>query len=313
MFRALFDGRREAGLKAGLRVERLDDRLVPTTFSFDADTRTAFVDGDLFGSDAITVRHHGNGSVTVSDKLGNGRRFVDVDRFVVNTWFGDDVVSYQLDGTLTRNMDIVVRLDGPPDIRPDRFVPGRDRFTGTLDADIAAFNRLGVSVHGGAGTDLITMYGTPTAPVRAGDFVTDGLAINEGGLHIGFGAELDLDLDGGEGNDRIFVDYRGELDGLLTFDTDGGGGDDTVSVVARTTVGSAGQVGKNGDPSAVRGGFGSDDLMLHVFGENGNNRPVFAQIDGGEDADGGETDRGSRTGNVQNAGGLEEDHMILIF
>ncbi|HVK13092.1 MAG TPA: hypothetical protein VM597_30345, partial [Gemmataceae bacterium] len=261
-----------------------------------ANTNTAFVEGDLFGSDAIVILHHGDGSVTVSDELGNTRDFTDVNRLVVNTHWGDDAVRYKLDGTLTRDMDIDVDL-----------ADGNDRFTGTLNADISSYDSLNVAVNGGGGNDLLTMYGTPTAPARANDFLTDGLAINEGGLGVGWGAQLNIEFDGGDGNDRIFVDYRGELDGFLMIDADGGGGDDTVSAIARMTANSIGQVGRLGNPSAVRGGTGIDALTFHVFDISGNNRPVLAQIDGGEDWWlPYETDRGSRTGNVAHAGGVED-------
>ena len=60
-----------------------------------------------------------------------------------------------------------------------------DRFTGTLNGDISLNDRLEAWVDG---CDLITMYGTPTAPARANDHLTDGLAINENGLRIAPGA-----------------------------------------------------------------------------------------------------------------------------
>ncbi|HVK14252.1 MAG TPA: hypothetical protein VM597_36260 [Gemmataceae bacterium] len=306
MFRSLLNGRRtgKRNLKTGLGVEQLADRLVPATFSFDGATNTAFVTGELFGSDAITILHHGDGTVTASDELGNTRNFAGVDRIVVKTHGGSDVVRYKLDGTLTRDMRIDVDLD---EVLEEVANSGNDRFTGTLNADISNFNRLEVNVYGGYGDDLITMYGTPTAPARAGDSLTDGLAINDNGLRIGVGSELDLALRGGLGNDRIFADYQGELDGLLNLEANGQEGDDVVSAVVRLQAGSTGQVGTSTTPARVTGFWGTDSLRFHVFDNSGNGRPVFAQINGGEDPFVSlETDVGSRTANVAHAGGVED-------
>jgi hypothetical protein len=300
MFKSLFGDRQTVrrDVTVGLGVEKLDDRLVPATFSFDPATNTAFVTGELFGSDAIVIRHHGDGTVTASDELGNTRNFADVDRLVVKTHGGSDVVRYVLDGLLVRDMRIDVDLD---EVLEEVVNSGNDRFTGTVNADISNFNRLEVNVYGGWGDDLITMYGTPTAPVRAGDFLTDGLAINENGFRIGFGGELDLRLLGGMGNDRIFADYQGRLDGVLKLSANGQEGDDVVSAIVRLQDGSLGRVGTSTEPARVAGSGGNDTLRFHVFDDSGNDRPVSARIDGSYG-----TDSGTRTGNVVHAGGVED-------
>ena len=61
------------------------------------------------------------------------------------------------------------------------------------------------------------------------------------------------------------------------------------------------------DPAAtVSGGEGTDNLRFHVFDYSGRDRPVYAELDGGEDFLPFETDVGSRTSNVAHAGGVED-------
>jgi hypothetical protein len=296
MFKSLLSGGRTGKRHhtAGLRVEPLPDRLVPATFSYNSATDTLTVEGDYWGADSLVVLDHGDGTVTVTDQAGETVNFAEVDRLVVNTHWGNDVVRYKLDGTVVRDMSVEVDLG-----------EGNDRFTGTLNRDISAYDRLHVGVVGHGGDDLITLYGTPTAPARANDHLTDGLAINDGGLRIGTGGELSVLLLGAGGNDRIFLDYQGDLDGILNFQLFGVDGEDTVSAVVRLQHGSAGQVGTSDGAAWVDGWSGTDRLTFHVFDDSGAYRPVFAVIDGGEDW-WQETDRGSRTWNVFHNGGVED-------
>jgi hypothetical protein len=284
-----------------MRLEALDDRLVPATFGYDTATDTMSIAGTVW-ADTITVIDHGDGRVTASDETGTPFTFGDVDRLYVTTFGGDDVVRYKLDGVVERDLEVDVELGGDD-----------DRFTGTLNRDIAESERLTVTVYGGGGDDLITLYGTPTAPARAGDWLTNGLTINAGGLKIGTGAALIARLDGGDGGDRVYADYQGELNGTLHVVALGGGGADIVSALVRLQAGSWGQVGSGVlSPSAVSGGTGADDLTFHVFDESGNARPVLATIHGGETArTPSEPDRGSRTQNVAHAGGVDSCDIAL--
>jgi hypothetical protein len=129
MFTSLLHGRRP-GRKSHrvtlLRVEPLPDRLVPAMVGYDTATDAVVITGNQ-GADYITVLDHGDGSVTVSDETGATFDFSDVDRIEVDTGTGDDVVRYKLDGTLVRDMDVVVYLGS-----------GDNRFTGTLNRDISA-------------------------------------------------------------------------------------------------------------------------------------------------------------------------------
>ena len=272
--------------------------MITATFLHDPVDKRVYVTGGRY-DDFITVLHHGDGTLTVSDVV-HVLDFSDVDGLVVSTDSGNDVVRYTLDGPLVRGMGIDVYLGD-----------GNDRFTGTLNRDLLA-GPLDTDVYGQGGDDLITMYGTPTAPSIANDHLTDGLAINTNGLRIAQGAVLGGHLSGGGGNDRIYEYYEGELNGVVHISMAGGAGEDNLGATVRVWSGSTGRVGSSTNPARMSGGEGSDGLWFYVFNNSGNSVDVNAEIDGGEDPwwwpyD---TDTGSRTENVRHTGGIEEDYAF---
>jgi hypothetical protein len=282
-------------------LEMLETRLVPTaTLSA---PQTDIANGKVFanlagtsGADHVVIHDFGNGTIRVNDAdTGQviGTR-TGLDQLNVATFGGDDTVHYVLEGNVSRDMKLSVLLGN-----------GSDRFTGTLNHDINAGRTLKVDVDGGAGNDLLTLYGTPTAPVRANDHLTDGLVINNGGLAIGTGGVLDVRMHGGGDNDRIFFDYQGKLDGTLKLDLEGDGGNDTVSAIVNIDANSTGQVGSAASKPLVSGGDGSDTLTFQIFDHSGNHIPVnHATIDGGENILNFlfDTDTGTRTSNVTPVG-----------
>src|SRR5262245_42206072 len=236
-------------------LEVFDERLVPASFGFNPATHVATVTGGA-GADSIVIQHNGNGGITVTDANGLNVSQTGVDRLVVSTGDGADAVRYRLTGNLARSMVIEMSLGN-----------GNDRFTGTLNNDINPNRKLDLFVNGYNGNDLLTLYGAPTAPNRANDFLTDGLAINAGGLRIGSGGELEVDLKGNLGNDRVLVDYQGELDGVLDMNVDGGSDQDVLSGIVRMQAGSTGRVGTTEEASRVAGYYGSDNLTFLIFDE----------------------------------------------
>jgi hypothetical protein len=278
-----------------LTVEALADRIVPSSVEFreqepnnPSGPHTAIIIGDS-GADSFVVNYDGEGGITVTDEGGAVHSHANVNRINITTHGGDDVVRFRLTDTLVRDLVMNVNLNG-----------GHDRFTGTLNGDIAANVDLTAIVSGSAGDDLLTMYGTPTAPARANDSLTDGLAINTGGMRIGSGATLNLSMWGGGDEDRIFADYTGELDGVLQLDLRGEDKQDVVSAIVNLQNGSSGQVGTDARAARVSGGADNDNLTFFIFNPpNGTHLTHRAVIDGGWDLFyWANNDTGHRTNNV---------------
>jgi hypothetical protein len=269
------------------QLEGMEDRLVPTSLgvysSYAGLSNVAVITG-TDQPDTITIHHHndqdGNAVITVHDSTGYAEtRIGKIDNIYIDTGKGDDVVRYSLTGDLTRSMRIEAHLG-----------QGNDRFTATLDHDINADRNLKMFLYGEEDNDLITVYGTPTAPDRLGDFLENGMAINAGGLKVGAGGLLRVDADGGTGADQIFFDYDGELDGTLLVRLKGRAGSDLVSANLNLRDGSTGQVGEAGTSSSVWGGDDEDHciFMIKASHDTFAHCPVYAEIDGGGNGNTGE-------------------------
>lgn len=245
------------------RLEALDSRLVPTSFS--ADANNYYIDGDYWADDTLTVRAHGGGGFTVTDAAGVEFTIPAGKELIVHTHFGNDVVRYATDGTFS-GTDSRVYVD---------LGEGNDRFTGTLNRDLTNDSLLQVRVAGFGGDDLITLYGTPTAPVRANDRLTDGLAINAGGMSISGGSELRAYLNGGDGEDRVLFDYEGDLDGRIDLLAEGRGGDDEVGANLALHGSSSGSL-----DGTIEGGTGSDSLTFRVVDFTDGDVDVDAEVYG---------------------------------
>jgi hypothetical protein len=263
---------------ARLDVEALGDRIVPSvdfvpqTQNDPSSPHTAIIIGDS-GADTFVVRYDGSGGITVTDEQGAFHSHDNVTGINITTHSGNDVVRFVLDGTLTRDLDLNVNM-----------VNGNDRFTGTLEGNILANVDLSAYISGGAGDDLLTMYGTETAPARANDHLTNGLAINPFGMRIGSGATLDLTMVGDGDDDRIYADYDGELDGTLQLKLLGEEHQDTVSAIVELRNGSTGRVGSVARSALVHGGTDNDNVTFFIYNPpDGTHLTHRARIDGGYD------------------------------
>jgi hypothetical protein len=289
---------------ATLGVEALGDRIVPSTVNFCEQTQndsssphTAIIIGDS-GDNTFVVHYNGGGEITITDEGGAFHTHSNVNRINITTHGGNDVVRFALDGNLVRDLELNVNLNG-----------GNDRFTGTLAGNIATNRDLTVGIYGGAGNDLLTMYGTETAPARANDHLTNGLAINPGGMRINSGATFDLTMWGGDNDDRIFADYEGELDGTLLHSLHGEQKQDTVSAIVTLLNGSTGHVGTDARAAVVAGDSDNDNLTFFIYNPpDGTHLTHRAVIDGGWDwAYWANNDVGHRTDNVTPVG-IEADY-----
>jgi hypothetical protein len=267
------------------RLEALDSRLVPTSFSSDANNY--YIDGDYWADDALVVKAHGGGGFTVTDAAGVTFEIPAGKPLLIHTHFGNDVVRYATDGTFSGTFSYVYVNLGE----------GNDRFTGTLNRDLTNNSYLGVRVYGAGGNDLITLYGTPTAPAGANDHLTAGLAINAGGLLIAGSRELHATLEGGDGADRILFDYEGVLDGDIDLEAVGWSGDDEVGADLILHGTSSGRL-----DGKIEGGGGSDSLRFRVVDFSDGDADVDADVYGNQEStlwpDPFSTDTVVRTANV---------------
>jgi hypothetical protein len=232
-------------------LETLENRLVPAA-SVEFSGGALTVHGDYWADDSLVIKHNGDGGVNITDANGLNVSHVGVNELRVETHFGNDIVRYAMDGSLQRDLNMSVFLG-----------PGNDRFTGTLNRDMLSNADLSMYVDGDGGADRLSLYGTPSAPARSGDGLTDGLAINTGGLRIGSQASLFAHLYGDDDNDRVYFDYLGELDGNLNLRAEGGNGDDNVGAYLTLLEGSTGALGST--VAAVRGYSGNDNLSFGVI------------------------------------------------
>lgn len=245
------------------QVEAMESRLMPSV-SIHSSGHDSYVDGDYWGNDNLTVRAFGDGSYKVEDNQGHSVTAPAGQKLHVYTHFGDDKVRF-----VTGNFNSAAN-SAPSDVEVD-LGEGNDKFTGTINKDIGFLNEVIVNVLGGGGDDMIAMYGTATAPTRSGDNLTDGSTINSGGLFIDGSSHLAVGLFGDGGNDKIFFNYDGKLHGNLDMELDGGSGNDHVEARANIRVGSLGFFGNTG--------FLQNNQLARVDGSSGNDNLIFKIVD----------------------------------
>jgi hypothetical protein len=275
-------------------LQRLDDRIVPTRVSYNTSTDKLIVQSE-HNNETIVIRHHGNGEVRVEDSHGLDLTFSDVSHLTIDTQGRfDNAVRYMLDGDLTRSMNIHAYFSGNN---------GGDssRFTGTLNRDITGTDlNLTFKFFGGYSDDLFTLYGMESAPTIANDHLTDGLAINPGGLYIASGSTLSVTAQGGYNKDRVFFYYSGVLDGHIQFDLNGGNQSDQILVIAQLLDGSSGGI----TSSQVIAGSGNDGVWVKVYdySDEDNGIYVHAYADNPGDWFSFDHDLGSFTSFVEHEG-----------
>src|SRR5207237_4511079 len=111
-------------------------------------------------------------------------------------------------------------------------------------------------------------------------------AINSNGMLMDGASYLEVGGHGGSGNDRIFFNYDGELDGLIDMTLDGESGNDHIEAAMNLRAGSTGLVGRlhlasNFDPMAkVDGGSGDDSLSFKIFDHSNGQADINPVIRG---------------------------------
>jgi hypothetical protein len=166
---------------------------------------------------------------------GVTQHFKHVQRIQVNTFSGQDTVSYQLTGPLQPGIR-TVGVD---------LGTGADRFTSSLKGDVLAGAELDLSVLGDPKSDE---FGSPDGMLVVADKVT-------------IAGALKIDLDGDWGNDVMVVGYTGHLSGQLQVDVHGSLGADTALVGLSFDAPSTGIVSAH-----VAGDLGPDTLGLFLTG-----------------------------------------------
>jgi hypothetical protein len=149
----------------------------------------------------------------------------------------------------------------------------------SVTADGRTVTRTGVKqiqVHTRGGDDAVdyTLTGPATRESRlkidlgAGN---DTATLEADGVRLG--ARVEVDVNGGLGNDTITADYAVEVDNRFRIRLDGGLGNDTVTGTVALAAGSTGEV-----EALVTGGLGDDRLTLNVTGTADE---LEARLDGG--------------------------------
>jgi hypothetical protein len=180
---------------------------------------------------------------------------------------------------------------------------GNDRFTANVNG-VLSRGQLSVKVLGNKGNDTMTL--NRTIPMNSGSKLVcalnggpgnDTLIVNSLSvspvLDVPEQAEMNVILLGGQGNDKMAMNFAGDLDGSLNFLADGGVGKDTINAAFTLDVGSGflsrlGQVPVSPAPSLSAHIFadqGQDHLSLAVTKTGNGNVQSDALIDGGPQTD----------------------------
>jgi hypothetical protein len=263
--------------RGSLRLETLENRLVPTSVTFDTVTDTLTITGDNT-DERVTIFDNGTGaSGNISVRIGSSattRINTTIRDIDVNMGAGNDRVGYHLDGDLASGVSRSVSVD---------LGSGNDDFETVFIRDLKADSHLGLSVYAGTGDDTINAS-------------TSHLNVY---MDIEAGASLNVLLNGDANKDTMNFGYKGELDGSIGLLMQGGSGDDTMEADLDLRTGSTGVV--RGGPFVVGGFVGvvagmiggdGNDTMTYIVHNRGT-AEVIAAMDGGLGFD-----TGTRTANV---------------
>jgi hypothetical protein len=236
-------------------VERLEERCVPAVTPKTLGT-TLTLTGDN-GNNTILVNDNGaNSGSNITGSL-DGVAFTSpsfVDKIVINTKGGKDNVTYKLNGGLLngfRSLNVSLGADD------DKFA---GNFAGSLD-NVSIFTG---NVQGNAGNDKINY--------------------NAAGISVGSGSLLNLNADGGQGQDTIGLNFSGSLVDALNFQLNGGANQDKITANVNVLANSGGSIGGN-SPAAVNGNAGDDQLDFRIHLGANSSTSVFARLDGGTGPD----------------------------
>jgi hypothetical protein len=254
-------------------LEALEHRDCPScTVLFSGNTLRIIGDGR---ANAVNVTHTGAGAVTVNCD-GTALTRSGVRRILIDTQGGADAVNLSVTGTLTRRLDLDLRLGGGNDSADLNFAAvddrlrlhadlggGNDLLDVNLDQELLARSEADLNVRGGGGDD------------------TWVLSVNE----VRAGAELKAQFEGSGGNDTLDVRLGDPIDAGAEVRVQGRGdeGDDSLKVDA-TTFGSGANIAAGAELKVqLEGGDGSDSLNLSYEGDVDGE--FKANLDGGSGAD----------------------------
>lgn len=243
------------------------------------------------GDDSLTfdVTAELTEALEVEVDLGAGNDTADLDFMAIsdqlqvraNLGEGDDLFDVNLDVELKTGADVGIDVRGREgadtfnlsvnEVREDADL--KAQFRGGQDDDalnvflgdpIDAGAEVKIQGNGGAGNDDLTV-----------DATTFGT-----GANIGEDAELQIRLNGGDGEDTLGTTFEGDVDGTLHVTLDGGDDDDTASAEITVLSGSEGEV-----HARVNGDDGDDDLTLMLNDDSDDSATVHGRIDGGKGTD----------------------------
>src|SRR5262245_18186776 len=213
------------------RLESLDDRALPSATILQGAGGTLLIRGDA-QANTIQITDNGTnaaGNVTV---VADGQTVTStgaVRLIIVNSNGGNDTVSYTASAGLADDAVRIVSVN---------LGAGDDSFTANLAGDVLG-SRFILSVNGAVGADA--------------------LDLNAEGLNVAARSFVNVNLDGGIGNDTITFDHTGVVDGFLTVAALGGDGEDAITGNLTIDAASTGFTA-----AIVWGGAGVDTIGLFV-------------------------------------------------
>jgi hypothetical protein len=250
------------GRRAGypLRLERLDDRALPSVTFVEADG-TLCIRGDQWAN-TVVVTDDGSSNAGNIVVLADGQTYTSQTAITTIRFYGrngNDSFTYNLNFDLTGERNVRAYLGN-----------GEDSFLAHVEGDINDQAALKIWAWGNNGEDQLSFEGV--------------------GANVGLGGSLAVHFWGGNAKDTVNVGYSGALNGDVKFVANGGNGKDvmTGNVVVESTVNSETQetVPSTGTLTLkFHGSNGVDDLTVSLSGESDLSTDSKFVICGGQGKD----------------------------
>jgi hypothetical protein len=246
------------------KVEALEDRQVPallTPISPNGVSQTGSTLSIMCDDGPDNLRFNDNGRGTI-DMYVDGflfNTFSGVNTLNVATKGGNDTVVYNLFDSMiigqTRTLNVALG-DGN-----DTFIANLNNRTLKSDLFGSAAASLTFNIQGNHGDDNLMCHAKNVA--------------------LQLKTTVNLNFTGGLGNDRLSLDYRGKLDGLLNPQFEGGPGNNFVkAVVDVNDPNSQGTLGTSSTTSKLKGTGGTNAFSYIVHSQQPKpNNFIFAEID----------------------------------
>jgi len=255
------------------RLEGLENRWCPScTVTVNGGVMRITGDG---GANTVTVTHDGAGNVTATCDTASGTGS-NIRKILIDTKGGNDTVNLSVTGDLTTRLDLDLNLGSGNDNADLNFAAISGRLN--LKADLGSGNdlidvNLDQELRAGAEVDM---------DVRGGDGTdTWALSVNE----VRTGAELDARFDGGRHDDVLNVFLGDPIDSGAEVSISGRGGDGNDSLkVDATTFGTGANIAAGAELKVrLDGGNGVDNLNVSHDGDVDGELDV--RLDGGSGND----------------------------